>query len=333
MKFFAAVAAGDVRDTFFTPRVIQAIEARGTLRFSSGPKDQPPDHAALLAQIGDADVLFTGWGTARVDEDVLRAAPNLKYHVHMGGSVANLVCREEYERGVVVLSGNDFFAQSVAEGCLAYTLAALRRIGEYWQAVRTGGWMPEHPYTRGLIGKKVGLVSYGAITAYYARMLRGFDVDLRIASRSISEEELQRVGARRASVEEVFAECDVISLHTALNAQTVGMITRGHLQRIRDGALLVNTARAGLIEREAFYDELSTGRFGAVLDVYYTEPLPQDDPLRSMPNVMLMPHVAGPAVDLRESIALRLIDDLWAVMRGEACRSRIPYEYAARMTV
>ena len=229
MKYFVAFGDCPARKGFFSPRVMAALEQYGTFTFNPAP-GQGMEKAALIEQIGDAQVLMTGWDSPRVDADVLRAAPRLKIHAHMGGSVANVVSKEEYDRGILVLSGNDLFAQSVAEGCLCYTLNALRRVDIYRDSVRAGGWTPEPHRTQGLVGKKVGLVSYGAIAAYYAGMLQGFGVDLRIASRSISEEELRRLGAKRASVEEIFAECDIISLHTALNGHTEGMITRELLQ-------------------------------------------------------------------------------------------------------
>lgn len=331
LKYFVAFGDCPAREDFFSARVRAALPQYGEFRFNPAP-GQGMEKAALLEQIGDADVLITGWDSPRVDTDVLRAAPRLKIHAHMGGSVANAVCKEEYDRGVLVLSGNDLFAQSVAEGCLCYTLNALRRVDVYRESVRAGGWVPEPHRTQGLIGKKVGLVSYGAIAAYYAEMLRGFGVDLRIASRNVSDEELRRVGARRASIEEIFAECDVISLHTALNEHTEGMITRALLHSIRDGALFVNTARAALVDRQALYDELQTGRFSAALDVFHTEPLPENDPLRTLPNVLAMPHVAGPTTDLRQEVTLRLLADIRAHQEGKPCRGEIPYEYAVRMT-
>ena len=332
MKFFVSMGDYPARQDFFSPRVMAELPQYGDFVFNPAPTVSMTKEA-LMEQIGGADVLITGWDAPRVDADILRAAPNLKLHLHTGGSVASYVSKEEYDRSVRVLSGNDLFAQSVAEGCICYMLDALRRVDVYRQTLREGGWFPQPHQTRGLIGKKVGLVSYGAIAAYLARLLRGFDVELFIASRTISDKELESLGAKRASIAEIFASCDIVSLHTALNDNTRGMITRELLHSIRDGALLVNTARAGLVDEQALYDELSTGRFTAVLDVYHTEPLPTDSPLRAMPNVLMMPHVAGPTTDLREEITLRLLKDVRAWQEGQPMRCEIPYEYAVRMTI
>lgn len=332
MRFL--VTMGDVpeRKSFFTPRVIAELEKHGEIAWNTVAERGMPK-ARLIENIHDIDVLLTGWNTARVDADVLKAANRLKVHAHTGGSVASYVSKEEYDAGILVLSGNDLFAQSVAEGCLCYTLCAKRRIPVFLDALRTTGWQPADNTTDGLIGKRIGIVGYGAIARYYMDLLRWFHPELLIASKYITDQEAAYYGGRRASLEEVFSTCDVISLHAALNDENRGMITRPLLQAIRPGALFVNTARAGIIDEQALYDELSTGRFNAILDVYHHEPLPMDNVLRSLPNVMLMPHSAGPTFDMREKVVLQLLADILAAQEGKSCRTFIPYDYAMRMTI
>ena len=111
------------------------------------------------------------------------------------------------------------------------------------------------------------------------------------------------------------------------------MIGEALLKKIKPGALFVNTARGQLVEKEALYRELATGRFRAVIDVYHDEPLPKEDELRKMPGVMLFPHTAGPTFDMREQVTLRLIQDVENIYAGKPYRDAIPYEYAVRMSV
>ncbi len=332
MRFLISMGDGPNRDSFFTPRAVAELERHGEIIWNPARGDAMTKEA-LIEQIRDVDVLFSGWETARVDADVLRAANRLKIHAHTGGSVASYVSREEYDAGIVVLSGNDLYARSVAEGCLCYTLCALRRIYDFMDSVKCGGWKPQPDHSSGLIGRKVGIVGYGAIARYYMQLLQWFRPELLIASNHITDEEAARFGARRATREEIFSTCDIISLHSALNETTRGSITRELLHAIRPGALFVNTARAALVNEQALYEELKTGRFGAVLDVYHQEPLAPDNILRTLPNVMLMPHAAGPTYDMREQVVLQLMKDVLAVQRGETCSSMIPFEYAVRMTV
>ena len=126
MKILVSVGDGQVKDSFFTPRTIQKLEAMGTVIYNKTGR-QSFTKQELIDNIGDVDVLFSGWGTPAVDRDVLQHADRLKIHAHTGGSVASYVSKEEYDRGIIVLSGNDIFAKSVAEGCLCYTLMSLRR--------------------------------------------------------------------------------------------------------------------------------------------------------------------------------------------------------------
>ena len=332
MKFLVAMGAGEIRDSFFTPRALAALRRHGEVVFND-TGHHALDKAMLIEHIAGVDVLLSGWGTARVDSDVLARADRLTVHAHTGGSLAPYVSGEEYARGIHVLSGNDWYAKSVAEGCLCYTLMGLRRTVDYVLAMRQGGWRPAPDRTEGLIGKKVGIVGYGAIARYYAALLRWFGVDLRIYSRHMSDAELTASGGRRASMEEIFAQCDVISLHSALNEESRGMITADLLASIKPGALFVNTARAALVDDAALQREVLGGRFTAVLDVYVEEPLAGASIYRTLPNVIAFPHIAGPTFDMRERVVLELLDDVLRIERGEAAHNLIPYEHAIRMTV
>lgn len=331
MKFLVTMGEVPERASFFTPRVIEAMQKQGEIVWNTKPA-RGMSKEELIENIKDIDVLLTGWDTARVDADVVKAANKLKIHAHTGGSVASYVSKEEYDAGVLVLSGNDLFAQSVAEGCLCYTLCAKRRMWDYLESVKIGGWSPKENFTDGLIGKKIGIVGFGTIAKYYMHLLQWFHPELLIASKYATEQEAAEYGAKTASLEEVFSTCDIISLHAALNEENVNLITRKHLELIRPGTLFVNTARAGIVEEQAMYDELKTGRFNAVLDVYHQEPLAKDNILRTLPNVLLMPHMAGPTYDMREKVVLSLLEDVIASQKGEKCSCYIPYEYAIRMT-
>lgn len=332
MKYLIALGEGEIRDSFFTDRVLKELEKSGDVIYNMTGR-QAFTKEELMERIGDVDVLFSGWGTPRVDADVLAVARKLRIHAHTGGSVASYVSREEYERGIIVLSGNDLYARSVAEGCLCYTLMAQRRIYDYLDEMKHGGWRPKQDYNLGMIGKKIGIIGYGAISNYYMELLQWFGAELYISSRYITEEQAGQAGAKKVPLDVIFEQCDIISLHAALNKETEGMITRDHFKKIKDGALWVNTARAGITDEKALIEELKTGRFRAVVDVYMEEPLPADSEYRSLKNVTLMPHIAGPTFDMREEVVLRLLKNIKAIENEQEYSDEIPYEYAVRMTV
>ncbi len=128
-------------------------------------------------------------------------------------------------------------------------------------------------------------------------MLKLFDTEILLYSSHTTEEECAKLGVRKAGMEEIFSQCSIVSLHNALTDKTRGIVNRELLSKLKSGALLVNTARGGLIDENALIDELRTGRFHAVLDVFETEPLPENSPLRKLPNVILIPHMGGPTGD------------------------------------
>lgn len=331
MKILVTVGAGEVQDSFFTPKARAALEALGEVEYNDTGR-QAYTKEELIEHIKDVDILVTGWKTPRIDEDVLKAANRLKIHAHTGGTMATMTCKEEYDRGIIVLSGNDLFAKSVAEGCLAYTLMSLRCLYDEVNSIKSGGWRRVPSHNSGMIQKRIGIVGYGAIAKYYIDLLKWFQPEILVASRYITEEEAKQKGVKIASLEEVFATCDIISLHAALNKENRGMITGELMKKIKPGALFVNTARAGIVDEAAMMEELKTGRFQAVIDVYHEEPLPAGNELRDLDNVLLFPHMAGPTFDMREKVTLKLAEDIKAILEGRPYEDEIPYEYAVRMT-
>lgn len=331
MKILVTVGDGEVKESFFTPKAKEALEALGDVEYNDTGR-QAYTKEELIDHIKDVDILVTGWRTPRIDEEVLKAANRLKIHAHTGGTVATMICKEEYDRGILVLSGNDLFAKSVAEGCLAYTLMSLRCLYDEVLSIKDGGWRRNPGYNTGLIQKKIGIIGYGAIAKYYIELLQWFQPEILVVSKYITEEEAKQRGVRITTIEEAFETCDIISLHGALNEENRGLITADLMKKIKPGALFVNTARAGIVDEEAMMQELRTGRFHAVLDVYHQEPLPVDSELRTMDNVLLFPHMAGPTFDIREKVILKLVEDIKAILEGRPCEDCIPYEYAVRMT-
>jgi phosphoglycerate dehydrogenase-like enzyme len=224
------------------------------------------------------------------------------------------------------------FAKSVAEGCLCYTLAALRRLEHYMDVMRTGGFKETVFYNRGLFGKKLGIVGFGAIARHYLNLVRWFDLEVLIYSSHLTDEEAAKYGGRTASLEEIFSECDVISIHASNTAKTRGMITRELMERMKPDALLVNTARGAVIDEPAMFEMLLAGKFYAALDVYAEEPPAPDAPIRQCKNALLMPHMGGPTMDMRSVVALEVTKDIARLGRGEELQYEITAAAAARMT-
>jgi phosphoglycerate dehydrogenase-like enzyme len=331
MKILITLPNGFVRDTFITPRALELFRQLGEVKLN--PFDRQFTGAELHTALQGVTVAVTGWGTLPFDEQLLAGLEGLKIIAQTGGSVGNLVTPAVYTRGIRVLSTNIVYADSVAEACLAYTMMSLRQLEKYTALMRSGGWKEERYANRGLFGKTVGLVGYGAIGSRFRELLRPFTSRIYVNSLGFGPDEARKFEVTLASLETIFESCDIISLHLPLLPQTRGLIGRDLLARIKPGALFLNTARGAIVDEAALTELLAAGRFNAALDVFTQEPLPADSPLRSMPNVLLIPHMAGPTIDMRETATCVLIRDVQAALNGEKdLPTEISAEYAAGMT-
>lgn len=308
MKILIAMSDNEVTRSFLTDENLEMLSRLGTIYWDHSIETIAPEW--LRDHLPGMDVCICGWGVPRFDAALLEKADSLKLVAYVAGSVFNIVSDEMYARGIRIVCGNEMFAQSVAEGTMAFMLASLRKIVSYDRRVHSGLWRSEMFTSESLLGKTVGLVGYGAITRHLIPMLKPFHVKIKLFSKHMTPEAAEALGVQKASLEEIFSSCDIVSLHCARSTENYHLIDRRLLQLLRDGAVLVNTARGDIIDEAALAEELGTGRFQAVLDVYEQEPLPVDSPLRSMENVILLPHTGGPTTDRRPVCARIVIDDI-----------------------
>lgn len=308
MKALVAINQDKTFDTFFTKSNIEFAKSLGEIVWIDTAKESIDD---LKEKIKDCDTYITCWGSPALTPDILECAPKLKLLTHLGSTVAPVVCDEVYERGIKVISGFDYFSKSTAEGAVAYMLAAMRNIPFYNDRLKEKRiWREIDDYTDSVIYKKVGLVGYGGVGRYVAKMLSTFDVDMKVsARRELPEEDKKLFGFTQCSMEEIFETCDIISIHLAYNNSTHHMIDDTLLSKIKPGALLVNTARGAVIDEEAMIKHLEKGDFNAALDVYSQEPINMDNPMLSLPNVLMLPHQAGVTVNLRAVLTHDLLKE------------------------
>ncbi|MBR5236493.1 MAG: hydroxyacid dehydrogenase [Clostridia bacterium] len=321
----------DVWRRFLTDRVLKEMHELGDVVYNE--LDRPYTPEELRDALVDIDVAVASWGTLRFDEEVLSKANRLKIIAYAAGSVASLVSDAIYEKGILLLSGNTVFAESVAECTLCYIMCSLRNLRHFFMTPERPWRTGDEDAEKGIMDRTIGIVGYGMISKYFLKMLEPFHVKKKIYSGHITEEEAAKYGATVATLDEIFETCDIISLHSGLNEKTYHMIQEKHLKKMQDGALLVNTARGAIVDEEALIRELQTGRIYAALDVFETEPLPADSPLLTMENVICLPHIGGPTVDRGEYVTLKLIDEIKKWQNGETeFECEIKKSYAANMT-
>ncbi len=331
MKILVTMPVGEVRESFLPLQVRERLESVAEVEYNTMERNFTPEE--LKERLRGKDIALTGWGTGLFDETVLEGNDTLRLIAHTGGSVTPVMSDEAYERGIRVISGNEMYAESVAESVIAYALASLRRIPEFIDRTRSGDWYHAGEVWEGLLDQTVGIIGFGMTSRHLFRMGKAFRLKFKVLEKPyLTSEVQQEYGFTTASLEEIFRTCKIVSLHCGMTKSYYHLVNRRLLEMMPDGALLINTARGPVIDEQALVAELKRGRIKAVLDVYEQEPLPADSELRSLPNVYSIPHMGGPTFDRRWMIAMALIDDIERLERGEALHMEITREYASHMS-
>jgi phosphoglycerate dehydrogenase-like enzyme len=248
------------------------------------------------------------------DEAVLRGARCLRVIARVGVGTDSIDLAAASRCGVAVCTTPGANASSTADHALALMLAALRRVPEHDRAVRNGGWSRTGEATPWeLSGATVGLVGYGAIGRLVRRRLCGFRVRVLVAD---PQSPPGGDGIEVVALDELLRTSDVVSLHAPLTPLTAGLIDARRLGLMRPGAVLVNTARGGLVDEAALVDALEAGRLrAAALDVFEAEP-PRRARLLALPNVVLTPHVGGVSERSVMEMTRRATDAVLDVLAG-----------------
>ena len=271
-------------------------------------------HYAIAGQVG-------------VSGEVLRAAPKLKLLHKWGVGVDNLDIETARQLGIKVARTTGSNAVPVAEFTLGLTLAALRCIAFGHAELKQGHWrtataMPMQTYM--LSGKTVGIIGFGAIGQTFARLLKGFGCTILYSKRTpLPAAEEAALGARFATVPEILAQSDVISLNCPLTPETAGLIDRAAIRSMKRTAVLVNVARGGVVVEADLIDALRAREIhAAAMDVYEIEPLPADSPLLTLDNLVVTPHLAAIAADNFAKAVNQMFGNIAHVARGEPVPER-----------
>jgi D-3-phosphoglycerate dehydrogenase len=250
------------------------------------------DEAELIRRIGRANVAINIRAHAHFTDGVFAACPNLKMVSVWGTGVDNFDLESAGRRGITICNTPGVNAFAVAEHTIALMLAAARRIPRIDREMREGKWPREQLVQ--CLGKTLGVVGTGKIGARVIEIGRALGMTALAYSARNDASRVASLGARAVSKEELLRESDFVCLCLRLAPETRGFLARRDFALMKKGAILVNTGRGALVEREALLEALTSGRLGgAGLDVFHEEPTKADDPLLAMPQVVLSPHHAG----------------------------------------
>jgi phosphoglycerate dehydrogenase-like enzyme len=256
------------------------------------------------------------WSWPALTDDLLDAAPRLRFAGQL--DVSQAAARVALGRGLAVSTTRGAWSPAVAEMALALALATLRKVSDYHAAMRRGAekWVRVFPTDidpeeRQLTGRPVGIIGFGAVGRRLAELLAPFACrPLRVYDPFVSADVAARYGARPGRLRDLVRGSDVVVLCAASNAGTRHLLARREIAALRRGAVLVNVARAALVDTAALVARLRRGDLYAAIDVFDAEPLPRGSPLRRLPNAYLTPHRAGGVMESVVRIVGWLADDL-----------------------
>ena len=230
-----------------------------------------------------------------VDETAMLAAPSLRVLSKHGVGYNNIDVATATKRGIAVVIGAGANDLSVAEHALAFSLMLLKDIASLDRDMRAGNWRKTGHGSREIAGLSFGIVGFGRIGKHSARLARAFGFHVAAFDPYLGDDVFRTHEVRRAAtLDELLAGSDVVSLHTPLTPETRGMIDAAAIARMKPGSYLVNTARGGVVDEAALLDALERGHLAAAaLDVFAAEPLPADNPLLRSGRLVVTPHMAG----------------------------------------
>ena len=287
--------------------------------------DRTPTKDEIIEGVRDADALISLL-TDPVDCEVIESGKRLKVIGNYAVGYNNIDVECAKKRGIIVVNTPGVLTETTADLAFALILAATRRVVEGDKFIRDGkfrGWAPMLLLGKEVYGSTLGIIGAGRIGQAVGRRAKGFGMRILYYSRSRKEEWEKETGAKFVPLKELLSESDIITLHVPLTPETKHLIGEEEFKIIKDGAVLVNTARGEVVDEKAMIKALKSGKlFAAGLDVFYGEPNVNPELLK-LPNVVLTPHIGSATEKTRRRMAEMVCNDVARVLRGEEPINRV----------
>jgi glycerate dehydrogenase len=268
----------------------------------------------VIARIGDAPIVITN--KTVITREIFDACPAIRYVgvLATGYNVVDVAAAKE--RGIIVTNVPAYSTQAVAQFTMALLLEICHHVGRHSDSVHAGKWSAcqdfaywDYPLIE-LAGKTIGIIGYGRIGQATAKAAQALGMKVIAYSR-------HGQGEPYVPLEELYARADVISLHCPLTAENTGMINRETLAKMKDGVILLNTARGALINEADLREALLSGKvYAAAADVAAVEPIPADSPLLGLPNMIFTPHIAWACYETRQRLMDIAVDNVRQFLNG-----------------
>lgn len=291
MKNIVLLMNENLRNSIFDEKTMAELKEFGNVYIND--VDENPDSKRAKELIKDAHIVITSWGCPQIDKEILATAPNVELVAHAAGSVKGIVSDELWYRGIRVTGSAKAIGIGVAETALGFTIASLKNMWRLSENTSKGEWNLGKENVREVYGVNIGVIGAGRAGRHYIELMKNFDVNILLYDPVLTEDQAKDMGAKKVELEELLRESDVVSIHAPSIPETDKMLNSETLALMKDDAVLINTARGSIIDEDALVAELKKGRLFACLDVTDPEPPAEDHPFRTLPNVILTPHIAG----------------------------------------
>jgi len=285
-------------------------------------EELPPPHESLLEEVRDVDGLLPLL-TDKIDASVMQAAPKLKVISNLAVGYDNIDVAEATKRGIVVGNTPGVLTETTADFAFALLMAAARRVAEADAFTKKGRWKTWGPMI--LLGQDIhhttlGIIGLGRIGVELAQRARGFNMKvLYFDEIRRSEEEERQLGVEYIpELSTLLSQSDFISLHVSLTPKTRHLISAAQFAIMKPTAILINNSRGPVVDQKALYEALKSHQiFAAAIDVTEVEPIPLEDPLLTLDNIIITPHIASASFATRAKMATLAAANLIAGLRGQ----------------
>ena len=324
----AVIMNPGTREMVFNQKYLDRLAKSGEVVLNEGGTDLE----SVSKVIDGADVAVTSWGNQPLDESFLALCPNLRLLVHAAGSVKPVVSEPLWKKGVRVTSCAGVLSMGVSETALGFTIAASKNFFALNDNIHAGGWAEGKENIRELYDLTIGVVGGGWAGRHYIELLKAFQVDILLYDPFITEERAAALGAKKATLEELLKQSDIVSIHAPQIPETYHMFNSETLALMKKDAVLINTARGTIIDETALYNHMKAGNLKyACLDVTDPEPPAADNPLRTLKNCIMTPHLAGLANNGLKKIGQHVCEEVEQFIASGKLATEVTEEMLARM--
>ena len=332
MEKIALIMNGGSRNMVISDKTVARLKTLGEVVINEGSTGKED----VIKAISGATVAITSWGNTGIDAEILAACPDLKLVCHAAGSVKPIVTDALWKKGVRVVSSACPLGHGVAETALGFTISASKNFYNLNASLHNGGWEEGKDAIGDLFDLTVGVISAGLGGRALHRAFAEFAKDIRLPcccyDPFVSDERAAALGCKKASLEELLRASDIVSIHAPSIPETYHMFNEETIGMMKDDAVLINTARGSLIDEQALYAHMKAGKLKyACLDVTDPEPPAADNPLRTLPNCIMTPHLAGLANNGLKRIGAFVCDEIERFLKGEKLVAEVTEDMLARM--